>query len=199
MVRTSIKGKGDMVMEDILIIDLYFERNEQAIAETQNKYGRYCYCIANNILANEQDSEECVNDTYVKTWNAIPPQKPNNLKLFLARITRNLAFDKVKNETRKKRGGNNLELALDEVSEIISDGESVEAELESKEFMKRVNSFLYMLPSRDCNVFVSRYFYLESMESIAKKYGLSVANVSKILSRTRVKLKDFLNNEGYSV
>lgn len=186
-------------MDDRQIIELYFERDEQAIAETQNKYGKYCLTVANNILSNEQDSEECVNDTYNKTWNVIPPQKPNNLKLFLAKIVRNLALDKLKSETRKKRGGNNFELALDEISEIISDGESVEAELESKEFMKSVNSFLHTLPLRDCNVFISRYFYLDSIEKIAKKYGLSVANVSKILSRTRTKLKEFLSKEGYSV
>ena len=186
-------------MDDRQIIELYFERDEQAIVETQNKYGKYCFTVANNILSNEQDSEECVNDAYNKTWKVIPPQNPNCLKLFLAKIVRNLALDKLKSETRKKRGGNNFELALDEVSEIISDGENLESELESKEFMKTVNSFLYTLPSRDCNVFVSRYFYLEAIETIAQKYGLSVANVSKILSRTRVKLKELLIKEGYSV
>ena len=186
-------------MDDRQIIELYFHRDEQAIVETQNKYGKYCLTVANNILSNEQDSEECVNDTYNKTWKVIPPQNPNNLKLFLAKIVRNLALDKLKSETRKKRGGNNFELALDEISEIISDGQSMEAELESKEFMKSVNSFLYTLPLRDCNVFISRYFYLESVEKIAQKYGLGVANVSKILSRTRIKLKEFLSKEGYSV
>ena len=186
-------------MDERRIIELYFERDEQAIAETQNKYGKYCFAVANNILSNEQDSEECVNDTYNKVWNSIPPQNPNSLKLFLAKITRNLALDKIKRETREKRGGNNLELALDEISEIISDGESIESELESKEFMLSVNSFLRAIPKRDCDVFVSRYFYLEPTEKIAKKYSLSSANVSKILSRTRIKLKDFLKKEGYSV
>ena len=186
-------------MEDGLIIDLYFERNERAIIETERKYGRYCFMIANNILSNEYDSEECVNDTWNKTWNAIPPQKPNNFKLYLAKISRNLAFDKLRTERRDKRGGNTLTLALDEISEIISDGESMEAELESKEFMKIVNSFLRTLSLRDCNVFISRYFYLYSVEKIAEKYDLSVANVSKILSRTRSKLKEFLKKEGYSV
>ena len=112
-------------MDDNKIIELYWARDEQAVSESKLKYDRALIRISYNILSNHEDSEECVSDTYVKTWNAIPPQKPNNLKLFLARITRNLAFDKVKNETRKKRGGNNLDLALDEVSEIISDGESI--------------------------------------------------------------------------
>ena len=186
-------------MDDKQIVELYFERDERAISETQNKYGRYCFSVANNILLNEQDSEECVNDTYNKTWNTIPPQNPNNFKLFLARITRNLALDKIKRETREKRGGNNFLLALDEISEIVSDGENVESELQSTEFMKTVNSFLYGIPLRDCNVFVSRYFYLESIEEIAKKYALSSVNVAKVLSRTRIKLKAFLRKEGYSV
>ena len=184
-------------MEDTLIIDLYFERNERAIVETERKYGRYCFAVANNILSNEQDSEECVNDTYNKTWNAIPPKRPNSLKLFLARITRNLAFDKIKSETREKRGGNNLILALDEISEIISNDANVEAELESKELMGAVNTFLHSLPQRDCNVFISRYFYLESIEKISKKYRLSTSNTSKILSRNRARLKEYLKKEGY--
>ena len=184
-------------MEDTLIIDLYFERNEQAIAETEQKYGKYCFTVANNILSNGQDSEECVNDTYVKAWNSMPPQRPSALKLFLARITRNLAFDKVKKETRQKRGGSNLTLALDEISEVVSDGESVEDEIEAKELMLSVNSFLRTLTARDCNVFVCRYFYLDSIDKIAEKYGLSDKNVSKILSRTRIKLREYLINKGY--
>ena len=186
-------------MEDTLIIDLYFERNEQAIVETEQKYGKYCFTVANNILSNGQDSEECVNDTYVKAWNSMPPQRPSALKLFLARITRNIAFDKVKKETRQKRGGNNLTLALDEISEVVSDSKSVEDEIEAKELMLSVNSFLHTLTSRDCNVFVCRYFYLDSIDKIAEKYGLSDKNVSKILSRTRIKLREYLINKGYFI
>lgn len=186
-------------MDDRQIIELYFERDERAIEETQNKYGRYCFAVANNILSNEQDSEECVNDTYHKAWNAIPPQNPNSLKLFLARIARNLALDKIKSDNREKRGGREVALALDEISEIISDGSDIESELYGKELMKSVNSFLHTLPERECSIFVSRYFYLESIDKIAKKYILSSANVSKILSRTRIRLKEFLKKEGYSV
>ena len=187
------------MMEDTLIIDLYFERNEQAIAETEQKYGKYCFTVANNILSNGQDSEECVNDTYVKAWNSMPPQRPSALKLFLARITRNIAFDKVKKETRQKRGGSNLTLALDEISEVVSDSKSVEDEIEAKELMFSVNSFLRTLTTRDCNVFVCRYFYLDSIDKIAEKYGLSDKNVSKILSRTRIKLREYLINKGYFI
>ena len=186
-------------MEDAAIIDLFFERNEQAISETEQKYGKYCFTVANNILTNEQDSEECVNDTYAKAWDAIPPQKPNSLKLFLAKITRNLAFDKVKNESRKKRGGNNFALALDEMSEIIPSSERIEDELEAKELMRAVNTFLRNASPRSCNIFVCRYFYLYSIDKIGEKYGLSRQNVAKILSRTRIELKEYLIKEGYFI
>lgn len=186
-------------MEDKSILDLYFERDERAIIESEKKYGRYCFVIANNILTNEHDSEECVNDTWNKTWNSIPPQRPNSFKLFLAKITRNLALDRVKFDAREKRGGGNLTLALDEISEIVSDGSNIEAELESKELMKLVNFFLHGLSARDCNVFIRRYFFLDSTDVIAKRYGISQANVSKILSRTRASLKIFLAKEGYFV
>ena len=186
-------------MEDGLIINLYFERNERAIIESEKKYGKYCFTIANNILSNECDSEECVNDTWSKTWSAIPPQKPNNFKLFLAKISRNLAFDKLRMERRERRGGRNLTLALDEISEIISDGENIEEELEAKELTALINEFLRGLSERDCNVFIRRYFFIESIDTISEKYGLSYANISKILSRTRKKLKGFLQKEGYFI
>ena len=186
-------------MDDRQIIELYFERDEKAIVETQNKYGKYCFTVANNILSNEQDSEECVNDTYNKTWNAIPPQNPNRLKLFLARITRNLAFDKIKSENRVKRGSGELVLALDEIGEIVSDNTYIGAELESKEFMQTVNAFLHTVTERECNIFISRYFYIESIDEISKKYRISKVNVNKILSRIRAKLKLYLEKEGYSV
>ena len=197
--RASIIWKGEDIMEDLQIIGLYLERNEKAITVTEQKYGKYCFCIANNILSNEQDSEECVNDTYSRVWNTIPPQKPNSLKLYLARITRNLALDRVKSKMREKRVGDNLTLALDEISEIVSDGENVEKYLEARELMQSVNAFLHTLSQRDCNVFVSRYFFLEEIEKIAKKYGLSSSNVSKILSRSRARLKEYLQKEGYSI
>ena len=186
-------------MDDRQIIELYFSRDERALSETEQKYGRYCFCVANNILSNEQDSEECVNDTLNKTWNAIPPQRPNSLKLFLARIARNLAFDKVKSQTRQKRGGGELMLALDEISEIISDDYSIEAELESNGLMQSVNSFLHTVGEREANVFIRRYFFLDSIESIAKVYRISEANTNKILSRTRAGLREYLKKEGYSL
>ena len=186
-------------MEDKSIIDLYFERDECAIFESERKYGRYCFVIANNILENEHDSDECINDTWNKAWNTIPPQRPNSLKLFLAKITRNLALDRVRTKSREKRIGENLMIAFEEISEIVSDGSNIESELEAKELMDSINSFLHSLSARDCNVFIRRYFFLDSIDTISDKYGLSKANVSKILSRTRASLKIFLNKEGYFI
>ena len=186
-------------MDDQKIIELYFKRDERAVIETEDKYGGYCFAIANNILANTQDSEECVNDTWSRAWNSIPPENPNCFKLFLARITRNLALDKIKVKTRQKRGGGEAALIFDEISELISDGETVEKELERKEFMNTVNGFLRNIPQRERGIFISRYFFGESIEIISKKYRITKSNTEKLLSRTRIKLRELLKKEGYTV
>ena len=186
-------------MDDKRIIELYFKRDEQAISETDSKYGKYCFTVANNILQNSEDSEECVNDTYERTWRSVPPQNPSSLKLFLARITRNLAFDKIKGLTRQKRGGGEIDLVFDEVSEIISSGENVEKDLERKELMQSVNRFLKNIPQRESDVFISRYFFGESIETISVKYKLGKSNTAKLLSRIRIRLREYLNKEGYFV
>ena len=186
-------------MEDRKIIELYNRRDEHAIVETAEKYGAYCFSIALNILANEQDSEECVNDTWVKVWDSIPPNAPEHLKLFLARITRNLAFDRFKTKSRQRRGGGEITVALHEISEFLPAKDSAETEEQEKKFMESVNRFLRTLPERDCNIFIKRYFHTESTRDIAKRYGLSEGNVQKILFRTRQKLKKHLESEGYSI
>ncbi len=184
-------------MDDRQIIDLYNQRNEKAISETSAKYGKYCFSIANNILCDRQDSEECVNDTWLRTWNSIPPHEPASLKLFLGKITRNLSFNKYKASKSQKRGGGDIELALDEIAEIVADVSGVESELEEKAFIATVNSFLRSLPERDCNVFIRRYFHAYSVQRIATICDMSESNVSKVLSRTREKLKKYLRSEGY--
>lgn len=184
-------------MEDLRIIELYNQRNEKAIEETSAKYGAYCFSIANNILSDARDSEECVNDTWMKAWNTIPPQKPNSLKLFLAKITRNLSIDRYRSAGRQKRRGE-ITAALEEISSFVP-SEDVTDEMERQEFTRVLNSFLESLAPRDCSVFVRRYFFVEEVGVIAAKYGLSEGNVFKILSRTRGKLKDYLEKEGYSI
>ena len=184
-------------MEDRQIIELYWQGNPDAIKETDNKYGAYCFTIANNILHNAEDSEECVNDTWLNAWNAMPPQKPTKLQMFLAKITRNLSFNLYNARSAKKRGGGEIVLVLDELSECLASESDVESEYESKELGQCIRRFVQELPERDGNVFVRRYFFTESVAQIAKRYDLTDNNVMVILSRTRKKLKNHLIKEGF--
>lgn len=186
-------------MEDRKIIELYVHRDEKAITETSHKYGPYCFSIANRILNNKEDSDECVNDTWLKAWNLIPPTIPKYLHLFLAKLTRNLSFDKYRMEHAKKRGGGELSLVMDELEEVIADSGNVEAEYERKELAGIINGYLHSLPDRECNIFLRRYFYMETVKEIAKRYALSESNVSMTLSRTRKKLKEFLEKKEYVI
>ena len=184
-------------MKDKAIIELYWQRDEEAIEQTKAQYGSYCYSIAENILHSHEDSEECVSDTYLRAWNAMPPQWPEKLKLFLGRITRNLAIDRYKHNRAAKRNSGETELILDELSECISSGENVESTMETKEIAAIISAFLRTLPQRDRTVFVRRYFFAESAEVIGKRFTLSPGNVGVILSRVRTKLRKHLEKEGY--
>lgn len=186
-------------MDDRQIIELYFARDERAIAQSAQKYGSYCFTVANNILQSERDAEECVNDTWVKAWNAIPPQRPEHLRLFLAKIVRNLAFNRLKEQNRQKRGGGAVVLALEEIDAFLPASDRVETQAEEAELMRAVNTFLRSLSGRDCNIFINRYFHVESTKAIAKAYGLTEGAVQKILLRTRNKLKRYLESEGYTI
>ena len=184
-------------MEDNAILDLYFARDEQAIMETDRKYGGYCYSIANRILNSEDDSEETVSDTYLRAWNAIPPQRPAFFKLFLAKIARNLAFTRWRKQTAAKRGGGETELVLEELAGCIPGPERIDDQLNAWELAKTIRSFLDTLPKREQDIFLRRYFYVEDADAIAQCYGTKRANVNLILSRTRNKLKTYLTQEGY--
>ncbi len=186
-------------MEDNKIIELYFQRDDNAIKETDKKYGAYCAVVANNILADTRDTEECVSDTWLRAWNSMPPQRPSYLRLFLGKITRNLALDVVKRQSRKKRGSGEYELVLDELREVSDTGYRVEEQIEKKELVKCINTFLWTLPERDCNIFLRRYFYFESTKQIANLYEMKESNVLGVLSRTRHKLRMYLVQEGYWV
>lgn len=184
-------------MEDCQIIELYWQKNADAISRTADKYGAYCFAIAENILHSTEDSEECVNDTWLHAWNAMPPQRPNVLRMFLAKITRNLSFDRFNARNAQKRGGGEMALVLDELGECLGGGADTEAAYEAKELRQFIRSFVRALPERDGNVLVRRYFFAEPVADIAKRYGLSENNVTVILSRTRGKLKAQLLKEGY--
>jgi len=184
-------------MEDSRIIALYWQKSADAISESNRKYGAYCFTIANNILHNNEDSEECVNDTWLNAWNAMPPQKPGKLRAFFARITRNLSFNRYEARTAEKRGGGEIGLVLDELAECLASESDVEAEYEGKELGRCIDRFVSSLPERDGNVFMRRYFFTEPVALIAQRYGLTENNVMVILSRTRKKLKQELIKEGY--
>lgn len=182
-------------MTDDEIIALYQRRDESAIQATSDSYGPYCHSIADRILGSQEDAEECVNDTWLRAWNTIPPQRPNCLRMFLAKITRNLAFDAFKRGRAGKRGGGELLLALDELEECVSDGSDVESAVITEELRRGVDRFLRELPRRERDVFLRRYFFVESTGEIAERYGLRPDHVLVILSRTRKKLRSYLEKE----
>ena len=186
-------------MEDSAIIDLYWAREERALSETDTKYGGYCRSIAHNILQNREDTEECVSDTWLHAWNSMPPQRPGILSAFLGRITRNLSFDRCKYQQAAKRGGGALPLALDELGECIPSAQRVEYALEQKELAAVIDRFLRTLPEKDCNLFLRRYWYVDSISVIADRYGMKENTVKSILFRTREKLRKFLGEEGIAV
>lgn len=184
-------------MDDQEIIQLYFNRDEQAIHETGRKYGAYCYSIASSILGSHEDAEECISDTWLRTWNAIPPKRPVRLRSFLARITRNAAIDRCRGQHAGRRIKGNMQSVLEELEECLPGSDTVETEIEAKELIQIINHFLHSLPERECNIFLRRYFYAESAADIARRYQLRKSNVFMILSRTRKKLKDHLTREEY--
>ena len=179
-------------MTDDKIVELYWERSERAISETQNKYGKYCYSIAYNILKNHEDTSECVNDTYFKVWNSIPDARPNKLSAFLGRITRNTALNMCEVYSAKKRGGNEIDIALDELLECVS-GETEGDNVEMMYLRDVLNSFIEKLGDESRNIFVCRYWYMYSSKEIAEKYDLTITKVDVALHRARKKLKDILN------
>ena len=183
-------------MEDEKIITLYWERDENAICETDLKYGKYCYTIAYNILHSREDSDECVNDTYDSAWNAIPPEKPTKLKCFLARITRNIAIDRYRYDRAQKRGAE-AESVINEYWECIP---NEDAPIEDELVMKQaINGFLATLDTRTRVIFMRRYWYSMSVKDISDIMHLSESHINVILHRTRNKFKDYLTKEGIFV
>lgn len=186
-------------MEDHAIIQLYWDRNEEAIPATDRKYGRYCSAIARNILPSPEDAEECVNDTYLNTWNTIPPHRPGILSAYLAKITRNLAFNRYKESTAVKRGGGELPLVLEELADCIPGREGVEEALNYNALVEDINAFLSTLSPRKRSIFVCRYFYTESLRDIAQRHGMTYAGLSMMLNRLRNKLQAYLIKRGYEL
>ena len=182
-------------MEDSQIVNLYFARDEQAIQETDSKYGSYCYSIAYNILTSQEDAEESVSDTYMAAWKAMPPRRPAILATFLGKITRHLSIDRWRSNNRQKRGGGEIIVALEELEECASECSSVEKAFERKQFAVVLNQFLDSLPETERRIFLCRYWYMDSVSTIAKYYGFSESKVTSMLYRTRGKLRTVLERE----
>ena len=183
-------------MNDKDIVDLYWSRDEAAIKISQDKYGGYCRSIAVNILHSPEDSEECVNDTWLRAWNSIPPQKPNRLALYFGRITRNLAIDRFRKEKSKKYNGGETVLCLEELAECIGKDGHIEENIALKEL---INLFLAELNQKNRAVFMFRYWYMMPIEEIAQRTGSTVGAVKMTLRRIRGKLKKYLVKEGVFV
>lgn len=183
-------------MDDRQILELYQERSEAAISETAKKYGAYCHSIAYYILYNEEDTEECVNDTYLKAWEVIPPQYPNKLSAFLGKITRNLALDKYRYYSREKRNNGQTALVLEELSDCVPATTSTEQVMEDKFLVETLNCFLAELSAEKRKMFLRRYWYLSSIQEIAVDFAVSESKVKMTLLRLRSKLKQILEKEG---
>lgn len=185
-------------MEDRKIIALYWARIEDAICETASKYGKLCHYIANNILSSHQDSEECVNDTYLGLWNAIPPQRPNHFSVYVSRITRNLSLKRYEYITAEKRNPNAV-CSFEELSECVSGRDCVETELENRRIEHLIDAFLWKQGEEKRNIFIRRYWYFESIESLCRRTGYSRSKVKSMLFHLRQGLKAFLEREGVAL
>lgn len=183
-------------MEDAAIVDLYWQRSDQAIPETDRKYGRYCHTIAYSICTNHEDAEECVNDTWFRAWNLMPDQRPSILSAFLGAISRNLALDCYRRRTRKKRGGGETELALDELDDCIPGGGNVEQQIEEQELERAIDSFLSTLPESERKIFVARYWFVAPVKEIAARLECSPGKIKTTLYRLRGRLRSYLQEEG---
>jgi RNA polymerase sigma-70 factor (ECF subfamily) len=184
-------------VDDPKIVQLYWDRDERAIPATADKYGGYCAAIARNILGNHEDAEECVNDTYLSAWNAMPPHRPSVLSAFLGKLTRNLSFNRYKRSTAHKRGGGELPGVLDELSECVSGQDDPEQALDRQELVEAINDFLDALSPAKRSIFICRYWYTDSISDIAHRHGMKDGAVSMTLSRLRAKLRDYLLERGF--
>lgn len=186
-------------MKDHEIIGLYWDRKETAITASFEKYGSYCHSISYNILHNNEDAEECVNDTWLGAWKAMPPHRPERLSTFLGKITRNLSLDRFKKYTAEKRGLGQTELVLSELEDCIPDETSVEQIINELILVKTINNFLYAQPQQKRNIFIRRYWYFFPIKDIAVVYGMSKSKVASLLSRMRNELKTHLEKEGITL
>lgn len=186
-------------MDDNQIIQLYFDRSEDAISQTAVKYGNYCHTIAYNILHDFEDSEECVNDTYLKAWGIIPPRRPKRLAAFLGKITRNLSLDRYRHNSAQKRSGGEMANALEELGDCVSSLENMDEHLDEMVLVETLNRFLGSLSAEHRKIFMRRYWYVSSVKEISDDYGITESKVKMSLLRSRNQLKAVLEKEGIAL
>lgn len=184
------------IVEDKYIVDLYWDRNENAITETAKKYAKYCFSIAFNILSNKEDAEETVNDSYLNAWNSIPPHRPAILSTFIGKITRYISLNRWRDKHAQKRGAGEIVLAYDELSECVTSGNDIDKTIETQEIAQIIDLFLDKLPTLEQKIFLCRYWYFDSIAVISKQFGFSESKIKSMLHRTRKKLRTKLLEEG---
>lgn len=186
-------------MDDRHIVELFLERSEEAILQTDIKYGRYCHRVAFNVLGNNEDSEECVNDAYMRVWNSIPPNEPDSLSAYVGKVTRNIALDKLRQKNSDKRGNGEVPVLLDELAECLSGADEYERRMDSEEIVNALNSFLEGLSATERGVFMRRYWMAEPIADVAERYDISVSKTTTMLFRLRGRLKKHFMKEGISL
>ncbi len=184
-------------MDDPEIIELFFERSEEAVRETEAKYGKLCFRIAQNILGRDADAEECVNDAYLCLWNAIPPQRPDNLAAYVSKIVRNIALKRLRFNSAMRRNMQ-AEVSLNELESILPDS-MAHSEMDDGQLGKLISAFLWREPEGSRNVFIRKYFFFDSVQDIAERYSFSESKVKSMLFRTRSRLRSYLSKEGYEL
>lgn len=184
-------------MDDNGIIELFFERSEKAVEELSAKYGRLCMGIAVNVLGSYQDAEECVNDTYLGVWNAIPPARPNSLTAFVCRLARNISINRYKYNSAKKRGAYGV--CISELEECLPSGSTAEERFETEELSRHIDEFLDTLDKTDRMLFVRRYWYMDGFGELSARSKLSAGAVRTRLSRLRGGLRKFLESRGVEI
>jgi len=182
-------------MNDESIIELYWQRSEDAVKETENKYGRYLFSISKNIVSDIEDCKECVNDTYLKAWETMPPNRPSRLSLYLGRITRNISIDRYRRKNSKKRKPSEYILALDELNGCEPSRDYIDERIDQIHLTHIIEEFLMKLPEETRNIFVGRYYYMDSIKDIARNTKISEANIKVKLYRVRKELKEFLETQ----
>ena len=186
-------------MEDARIVELLWQRDESGLREAKDKYGAVCCALAVNMLGDRQSAEECWSDALLRLWNTVPPERPQRLRAYLAKLTRSAAIDRLRSETAEKRGGGEAAALLDELAECVSGTEDAESETLSRALGEEISRFLSKLPARQRQLFVRRYFYGDAVNALAKRFGMKPNSVTVSLLRTRATLRAHLEKEGYTL